>query len=80
MKLKKVTVSYDYVMVVDDNATDSDVYDVALDTAGDAFCDMSKMDMEICIVDYAKSDTSFGWDGTCIPYGDANDICTKDIV
>lgn len=69
MKLKKVTVTFDFVMAVPEGLSDSHNYDNALDNVEAAFRDMSKMDMDIDIVDYDKTDTSFGWTGDCIPYG-----------
>lgn len=69
MKLKKVTVSFDFVMAVPEGLSESDNYVHALDSVADAFRDMSTMDMDIDILDYNKTDTSFGWTGDCIPYG-----------
>lgn len=69
MKLKKVTVTFDYVMAVPEGLSDSHNYDHALDNVKDAFNDMSTMDMDITVLEYDKTDTSFGWTGDCIPYG-----------
>lgn len=78
MKLKKVTVSFDFVMAVPEGISDSHNYDHALNSVSDAFRDMSNMDMDIDIVDYVKTDTSFGWTGDCIPYGGDGITETKD--
>ena len=69
MKLKKVTVTFDFVMAVPEGLSESDNYIHALDNVEAAFRDMSALDMDIDIVDYNKTDISFGWTGDCIPYG-----------
>lgn len=70
MKLKKVTVTFDFVIAVSDDCKfEYDAYAVALDNVAEAFRDMSVRDMDIDVVDYDKTDTSFGWTGDCIPYG-----------
>lgn len=70
MILKKVTVTFDYVIAVPESYKFSfNSYGVALDNIKEAFNDMSTRDMDIEVVDYEKTDTSFGWTGDCIPYG-----------
>lgn len=78
MKLKKVTVSFDFVMAVPEGLADSDNYVHALDNVEAAFRDMNTMDMDIDIIDYDKTDTSFGWTGDCIPYGGDGNTQTQD--
>ena len=66
MKLKTVTVTFDFVMVVDDNEINSNV--TAQDCVENVLRDMSKCDIEIDLSDYI-SGSVYGWDDDCIPYG-----------
>lgn len=66
-RLHRVTVEFDYVVVVDEG---DDPYLVAESYARDAFLDISTFDMNISTTPYhPKSATVTGWDNECIPYG-----------
>lgn len=77
MKLKTVTITYDYVIAVEDDYSEIDVVPVALDFAHEALRDISKYDLDIDIDDYRPSSLS-GWDGKCIPYGGDGNTTTEE--
>ncbi len=62
-KLYTVRVSYDYVVVADD---ENDAYSVGIEAVRDALFDLSVHDVDI---DIKEGVSAFGWDNDCIPYG-----------
>ena len=75
MKLKAVTVTFDFVMVVDDDEINS-IFK-AQDYVKDVLRDMSNRDIDIELSDYV-SGSVYGWDDDCIPYGADGDTKTKE--
>lgn len=67
MKLYTITVSYDYVVLAED---EDDADNVAREYAKDALFDISQYDIDVGIKEGVHAD---GWDDECIPYnGDGN--------
>jgi len=67
-KLYTVSVSFQYVIVAEEDSKDY----VALDTAQEAFSDLSCRDIDYHVEPYAND--ICGWNDQCIPYGsDADD-------
>lgn len=62
-KLFTVRVSFDYVVVAED---DHDAWSVAIAEGRDAMRDISIHD---CDIDISEGVTAAGWDDMCIPYG-----------
>jgi hypothetical protein len=78
MKLKTVTVTFEYVIVVDDNDADYAMVDsIAREHFRDACRDLSAYEVEYDITDYSENPAT-DWDGMCIPYGSENDKRIKD--
>ena len=65
MKLKTVTVEFDYVIVVNDG---EDSEKVAREFINDAARDLSRSDFNVVVTDYTPKSVC-GWDDGCIPYG-----------
>lgn len=68
MKLKKVEVTYQYVIVVEDDADSEDILDVARENALDACINIGSYELGICVSAYkpGRVDT---WGDEYIPYG-----------
>ena len=64
-KLKTVSVTFEFVIVVD---TDADAIKVAKQTVQDAFKEYSLDELEYDIIEY-KDHLPNGWTGDCYPYG-----------
>lgn len=64
MKLKTVTVEFDYVIVVNDG---EDSEKVARDFVREAARDLSQSDFSVVVTDYTPNSVC-GWDDGCIPY------------
>lgn len=62
-KLYTVRLSFDYVVVAED---DHDAFSVAIGQGRNALGDMSIHD---CDIDVTEGVTAEGWDDMCIPYG-----------
>lgn len=77
MKLKTVTITYEYVIVVEDDSTEDDCVPIALENAQEAFKDISTYDLEISIDDY-RPGSFYGWDNNCIPYGGDGETTTGE--
>ena len=75
-KLYSVTVSFDFVVAVEN---DADLEKVCLESISDAFHDTSKELFGVDIIEYVPGDVS-GWDNDCIPYGNAGDRTTGEIL
>lgn len=76
--LKRVTVEFDFVIVVDlDNPTMTEE-DIARDTIEDAFHDISVFDLEYSFDDY--NNNVFGYDGNSVPYDDDGSSTIKQIL
>lgn len=69
MSLKVVTISFDFVMQVDDGV---DVDTRARLTAQEAFRDLGVREIDVTIADMTKENIPESWDINCFPYG-----CTK---
>ena len=76
MKLKKVTVTFEYIMAVEDGQPVYKQYATVLNTVVDVFRDMSTTSMDVDITDYSSKDRSCtlpdGWTDSCIPYNGDN--------
>jgi hypothetical protein len=71
MKLKTITVEFQFVVVVNDG---QDPEFVARDNIKECVRDMSEYDFDVSVNDY-KDVTPEGWDDDCIPYGgDGNTV------
>ena len=68
MKLKKVTVTFEYVIVVEDAATEHDIFWVAATNIKDALNDMSIYDVQYDFEEYTDGSIP-DWSDVCIPYG-----------
>lgn len=68
MKLKKVTVTFDYIIVVEDTATEYNQYDIARNNSQEAFKDVDLYQFDVDIEDYEEGSVD-GWADDCIPYG-----------
>lgn len=75
MKLKKVTVTYEYVIVVDE---DSDEHLIARDYLKEALNDHFVYDVDIDIEDYEEGCAS-DWNDDCIPYGASRDMTIGEL-
>ena len=75
-KLYSVKVSFDYVVAVEDGG---DLEKVCLESITDAFHDSSSELFEVDINEYEPGDVT-GWDNDCIPYGDADNKTTGEIL
>lgn len=64
-KLITVTVSFDYLIVVEDG---QDKYKVAESHCSEAFKDISISDMDYTFSSYPKT-KPYAWDDACLPYG-----------
>ncbi len=63
MKLYTVRVTYDYVVVAED---EDDAEDVGREHVRDALFDLSARDIDLDVVEGVHA---YGWDDQCIPYG-----------
>lgn len=73
-KLYTVRVSFDYVVVADDeNEADA----VGRGYVRDALSDMSIYDVDIDVI---KGVETYGWDNECIPYGGDGNTRTGDYI
>ena len=77
MKLMTAKVSFDYVIVVKDDATKLDPLNIAYEYVRDAARDLSSFDFDIDVYDYQKVKAD-GWDDLCIPYGGDGNTTTGD--
>ena len=75
-KLYSVTVSFDYVVAVEDG---DDPESIVVESIQDAFHDTSAELFGVDIIEYVPGDVS-GWDNDCIPYGNAGDRTTGEIL
>lgn len=66
IKLKVVTVTFDFVMAVDEHEIDAIAR--AQDYAEIALHDLHRMDLDIDLQDFSPNNAS-GWVGGCLPYG-----------
>ena len=62
-KLYTVSVSFDYVVVADD---ENDAYSVGEEYLRDALYDIGSHDV---VMDISEGVTAYRWDDMCIPYG-----------
>ena len=73
MKLKKVCLVLEYVIVAEDGEAD----EVAREFARDACGDVGREDFDITISEYAPGSVQ-NWDGECIPYGGDGNTRTRE--
>jgi len=73
MKLKKVRLVLEYVIV----AEDAEAEEVARKFARDACGDVSSQDFDITISEYMPGGVR-NWDGECIPYGGDGNTRTRE--
>lgn len=71
-KLYTVHVSFDYVVVAED---EKDAWSVAIAEGRDAFSDISIHDCDLDIVEGVHAS---GWDDQCIPYGGDGNTRTSE--
>lgn len=74
MKLKKVQVEFDYVIVVNDG---EDSEQVAREFISDAAGDLSRSDFSVVVTDYTPNSVC-GWDDGCIPYNGGGNKTTGE--
>ena len=67
-KLITVRCTFDYVVVVDDNANIAEAHVLAEDCVRDALYDLSSDQIDFELFPYKDVKPS-GWDDECIPYG-----------
>lgn len=75
MKLKTVTLTFDFVIVVEEGG---DEMQIARDAVSDAISDTSQYEFDLSIVDYKKGN-ALDWDEDCIPYGGDGNTPIKDL-
>ena len=68
-KLITVRCTFDYVVVVDDNATATDEFASAVAYAREALSDVSTDYCDFDIQPYEAAKKPYMWDDECIPYG-----------
>lgn len=73
MKLKKVRLVFEYVIVAEDSESEG----VAREFARDAIGDASSGDFDITIGEYKPGSVN-NWDGECIPYGGDGNTRTSE--
>lgn len=67
-KLFRVTVEYDFVIVAEDDG--DSCWEVAEDTAREAFSDLDRHQLSFHVIPFKMEDRNItGWDEECIPYG-----------
>ena len=71
MKLKIATVTFDFVMVVDDNESEKESIIKAQWHIQDVLNDMSKRDINVELIDYLEGNLE-GWGNEDIPYAGDN--------
>jgi hypothetical protein len=72
VKLYTVKVSFDYVVVAEDQ---HDAYQVGLGYVKDALSDMSIHDVDM---EVTSGVSAYGWDDDCLPYGGDGRKRTRD--
>lgn len=75
-KLYSVKVSFDFVVAVEDGG---DLEKVCMESISDAFMDSPAELFVVDIEGYEPGDVS-GWGDDCIPYGDADNKTTGEIL
>lgn len=68
-KLLTVRCTFDYVVVVDDTATEAGEFTAAWRNAREAFGDLSPDQCDFDIQPYLEARKPYLWDDECIPYG-----------
>lgn len=77
MKLKKVEVTYQYVIVVEDDSDSEDILDIAKENAVEALSDYSMYCAIISVNDY-KPGSVRDWGENDIPYGGDGNTTTGE--